>query len=417
LKSRLNGAYFAYSISQGVNLLAPLLIVPHLIKVLGLELIGVILLCQTIIIYLTVIVDYHFNLITVKELSLNRDKPSVINSIFIDALYTRIVLFTACVIIFLITIYSYPLLKAHLMIAILSFPILLGQVLINNWFFQGMEDLIRLSLLNILSKACYIISVYFFVNSSSDAIWPNFLLGIVNIAAGIFAIIYLSKKFTIQYSFPAFTKIVVQLKEGFTILLSNTAIIIYANSAIFILGFFVLPSILGEYGVTDKIISIGRAFLSIYFTVSFPRLSRLFAINKKAFLNFYKRYFLVFTVFIFIFCMSVFFMSEFIINYFTQGNSTSSLVKLLRTSSIIPIITCLNIPAYQTLILSNQKKIYTSVLISASVFSLVMLFFLVPKYQAFGAVYAIIITEIYVTITLWLFAIKKLKLIEDEAFV
>lgn len=390
---------------------------PHLIKVLGIEVIGVILLCQTIIIYLTVILDYHFNLITVKELSLNRDNPSVINSIFVNTFYTRFILALCCAVIFAIIIYFYPLLKANVLIAVFSFPILIGQLFINNWFFQGMEELGRLSVLNIFSKVFYIISVYFLVKGHSDVIWPNFLLGLGNILAGGFAIVYVSKKFSIDFNPPPFNNLILQLKEGFSILLSYTAVVIYANSAIFILGFFVVPSILSEYGITDKIISIVRAFLSIFFTVSFPRVSVLFAVNKSSFLNFYKRYFLVFLVFILIVCVFIFLESNYIISYFIHGNSNPSFTRLLRISAIIPIITCLNIPAYQMLILNNQKKIYTRVLISASLISLLIFFLLIPKQGAFGAVHAIIITELFVTLTLWLFAAKQLNLMMNGALV
>lgn len=417
MKSRLAINYLSFSFSQGVNFLAPLLVVPHLVKVLGIDLLGVILLCQTVVVYLTVILDYHFNLITVKELSVSRDKPAIINSIFVNVFYTRLVLITVCAIIFGITVYWYPLLKAHLKIAILSFPILIGQLFINNWFFQGMEDLFRLSLLNILSKVFYIATVYLFVNSSSDAMMPNLLLGIANIAAGIFAMIYLRRKFSIHFVSPIFSKIRLQLKDGFAILLSYGAVIIYSNSAIFILGIFVVPSILGEYGVTDKIISICRAFLSIYFTVSFPRLSRLFAINKTSFINFYERYFAIGVVFIIALCAVIYLGSEYILSYFTHGNNNPSLTRLLRISAVIPVIICLNIPAYQTLILCDQKKTYTRIFISASLISLIIFFLFIPKYQVFGAVYAIVITEVYVTLTLWLFAVKQIKLIKNGTFV
>ena len=407
--------YGLYSVSQGFNFLAPLLVVPHLIKVVGIELLGIILLCQTVINYFTIIVDYHFNLIAVKNLALNRNNPEAIRAIFIETFCTRLILTLVSAVAFIIILWFYPLLKSHAPIAILSFSIVVGQLLINNWFFQGMEEFVRLSLLNIVSKVCYIIAVLIFVKTHADAILPNLLLGICTIAAGTLGMIYTTRKFAIHYSLPSFQKIVIQLKEGFPILLSNGAVLIYANSAIFILGLFVVPTILGAYGIADKIITICRALVSIYFVVSFPRVSLLFASSKKLFLDFYKKYFIAFAGFITLVSLFLFFGSKTITGFFTQGNSSNSVSLLLKLAAIIPLFVCLNIPAYQILILCNRKKIYTGVLISASLLSLALFSFLIPIYQAFGAMYAIIITELYVTVALWAFANKQIKWIKHEA--
>ena len=398
--------FFFYSLSQVVNLLTPLLVIPYLIQKIGVDLIGVIILCQTVMIYLTVILDYHFNLVAVKELSLSRNNQIAVQSIFLDTFFTKVFLCLICAVCFFALMLAHPILRHELLISGLSFTILIGQLLINNWFFQGVENLHILALLNILSKAIYLFTVFFWVKSPSQAYLPNLLLGGSSIAAGITGMFYLTKKFNISFKKPNIKKILNQLREGFIIFLSNSSVIIYTNFPILILGFFVTPIILGEYGISDKIIGIVRAVLAIFFATTYSRVSFLSIKGWQPMKKFYQTFYLAFLFAIFVCCTLIFIESKEIIFYFKKSGNNKHLISILRLSCFIPIITCLNIPAYQVLLVFNKKKAYSSILIIACFISLFLFLLLIPTYKVEGAIYAMILTELFVTIMFW-YHVKK----------
>ncbi len=225
-----------------------------------------------------IFIDYHFNLISVKDLSIHRDDPVYVQQIFSTTFYTRLFLTGIAIIIFLLILVFYPILRQHILLVLFSLPILFSQLLLNNWFFQGTEKLLQLAVLNVISKGLYIGSIFLLVKNTADNYLPNFLLGLSGTLAGIIGIILLRKQFGLHFIFPGIEKIREQVRAGFSVFLSNTSVIIYTNSAIFILGIFIAPVILGQYGVTDKIISILRAIMAVFFICkSQPSLSHSFS--------------------------------------------------------------------------------------------------------------------------------------------
>ena len=74
----LKNSLFLY-LSQGINLIFPLLIVPLLIKKITLEGFGIIILLQVIMSYGNTLVDFGYNMIGVKEIGVSKNKFQIEN--------------------------------------------------------------------------------------------------------------------------------------------------------------------------------------------------------------------------------------------------------------------------------------------------------------------------------------------------
>ena len=68
--------------------------------------------------------------------------------------------------------------------------------------------------------------------------------------------------------------------------------------------------------------------------------------------------------------------------------------------SLVPVIVCLNIPAYQILLSLDLKKSYLRILTLGAVVNFVANIFLADIWGALGTAAAIIITEIFITLGL-----------------
>lgn len=67
---------FGYlTLLQICNLLIPLITYPYLINTLGKDLYGVIIYSQAIVSYLSIFVNWGFNISATKSISINRDNP------------------------------------------------------------------------------------------------------------------------------------------------------------------------------------------------------------------------------------------------------------------------------------------------------------------------------------------------------
>ena len=59
--------YIALLFIQGANFILPLIILPYLVRVLGSEKFGLVMIAQSVAIFLTIIVDFGFNISATKE--------------------------------------------------------------------------------------------------------------------------------------------------------------------------------------------------------------------------------------------------------------------------------------------------------------------------------------------------------------
>jgi len=75
-------------------------------------------------------------------------------------------------------------------------------------------------------------------------------------------------------------------------------------------------------------------------------------------------------------------------------------VLLLRMLAFVPVIVCLNIPAYQVLLAFDRKSSYLRILASATVVNLLVNLLLCRLWGPVGTALSIIITELFVTVGL-----------------
>jgi PST family polysaccharide transporter len=74
---------------------------------------------------------------------------------------------------------------------------------------------------------------------------------------------------------------------------------------------------------------------------------------------------------------------------------------LLQLISFIPMIICINIPAFQTLLAYNLQKSYMIILVLGSLLNILLNILLANLYSANGTAIALIITEIFITVGLY----------------
>ncbi|MEP6747748.1 MAG: polysaccharide biosynthesis C-terminal domain-containing protein, partial [Bacteroidota bacterium] len=111
---------------------------------------------------------------------------------------------------------------------------------------------------------------------------------------------------------------------------------------------------------------------------------------------FFKKIYLPFLLSIFAGCSLLFFLSPQILHVFLTDTPALP-VLLLRMLSFVPVIVCLNMPAYQLLLAFDRKKSYLLILGLATVINIAANVLLVTSLGATGTVLSIIITELFIT--------------------
>lgn len=398
LKSVLAKNFASLGTLQLVNFLLPLLLTPYLIRVLGVNNFGTISLAQAVISYFTIITDYGFNLTATKAIAIDRQDKHKIAEVFNQVISVKLMLSALCFVLLLMILYLADASEAVIYLYLLTYTIVVGQALLPLWFFQGMEDMKYITILSLLTKVVSVILIVLFVRNQEHYILVNFFHGVGTLLAGVASFFLIRKKFNVTFRFSH--KTTAQLKEGWHIFVSNLTINIYTNSNIIILGLFANKEIVGYYSIAEKVINAARQLLVVYFQVIYPHVCNLAANTQGMIFNFFKRVFVPFAGLMAVVSLGIFFLSDYIVLFFV-GSYNDSIAFILSVLSFIPLIVALNIPPHQIILAFDHKKYYSAIFIAGASINIILNLVLSYYFQAVGTAFAVLFTELLITVGLY----------------
>ncbi|EGQ8001088.1 oligosaccharide flippase family protein [Vibrio vulnificus] len=148
-----------------VNLIIPLLLIPILSRSLTADEYGYIMYVATIQIFLTIFMDYSFNITSVKEMI--QAKKNKRCQIFAETQVSRFIL--GVVFLLLLVVYSVVIEFNPLDVALFVLPFFLGHLLISPWYFQATNNITSMAKVVCASRLLHMLIVIHF--SSSEEIY------------------------------------------------------------------------------------------------------------------------------------------------------------------------------------------------------------------------------------------------------
>lgn len=388
--------FIALGIIQGANFVLPVLVMPFVIPKIGADLFGVVSVAQVVMIFLSTVSDYGFNLTATRDIAFFKEDKKKISIIFSNVMASKFMICGLTFLLLLLLIPVIPVLKNHYALYLLGFVYVIGQSALVGWFFQGMEKMQYITISTLIARLLFVLLVFIFIRHKSDYIYFLFFLGIGNIIAGVFSIYLAFRIFKLNFYRPQWIDIKHELKDGWHITVSNLSINTYQYINILVLRLFTNDLVVGYYSIAEKIFFAMRQVLGIFSQVVYPHICQLTRKSREESTRFFRQFYLPFLIMLFLGCMAVFILSPYIIHIFL-GREEELPVLLLRILSFVPVVVCLNIPAYQVLLAFDLKKSYFHILVSAMIVSLVANLVFCFSWGAVGTTVSIIVTELFVT--------------------
>ncbi|HDL8785172.1 TPA: oligosaccharide flippase family protein, partial [Yersinia enterocolitica] len=184
---------FSLLLLQGSNYIIPLLTLPYLTRVLGVEGFGVYSLTLSLAQYFVILIDFGFNLSASKKIAEHQDDPEYISKIFFETLISKSILclVSIVIVVLLLATNSHAVIQRELIYTVLM---LIGTTLMPVWFFQGIEKLSIVTNLMIVAKLSMLPLFFIFVDNDADVKYAVMIQSSMNLVAGIIAIIYIYRK-------------------------------------------------------------------------------------------------------------------------------------------------------------------------------------------------------------------------------
>lgn len=392
---------------QGINYFLPIITFPYLTRVLGPNNYGLIAFAMAFISYFQILTNYGFNLSATREIAINRHDPKKISRIFSAVMLTEFLLMILSFFFMVIIIFSITKFKTNWLLYFFTFGLVIGNLLLPTWFFQGMEKMKYISLLNIGTSLIFTSSIFIFIKNPSDYIYVPLINSISSITIGIISLLIIYKNFDIKFIFPSLKDIKFQLEEGWHIFISTLATSSYSISNPVILGFFANFTIVGYYSVAEKII---RIMIGLFGPVSqslYPFISSIAQKSKPDALNFIKKITRISFFLSLIISILIFLLANIIVDLLA-GKAYNNSILLIRILAFLPLIVIMsNIFGILTMLPLNYKKAYSNIYLIGSILNILLALLLTSLYQAVGISISLLITEIFITISMIIYLQKK----------
>jgi len=389
--------------------LITIITMPYVNRILGPTNIGKIEYVNTIINYFILFSALGIPLYGIREIAKVRSDKKERDKITIELLIILVFTSAASYAILFGIIYQLTIFKNYQdLLFLMSFMIILSNVG-AEWYFQGMEDQIYITIRYVLVRIISVILLFLMVKEPDDYLFYAFTIMITVCGSNIFNVFYLLKEIDFKQLAIKSINLKRHFKPILTIFVAAVSVNIYLQLDNFMISFISGDKFLGYYSVSNKLIRFVISFITILGVVLLPRLSNLYRADKEQY-NYYLK-----KAFTFILLMSVpstiFFLvlSESIITVFASVDFSASILTMRLLSPLCIIVGIAYFVGYMVLYTQNSENIYTKAVLISAIFSIAVNFFAITKFQHNGAAVVAVLSELFAISIMIYFAKNKLK--------
>jgi len=388
-------SFISLYVLNGLNLLLPLIVLPYLLRVVGPANYGIYSYIYVIIQYVLLISSYGFDFSVTKQISQQRDNLVEINRIFNAVIISKLLLSLVGLIIFFVFSPLFIKSNENYLLLIFGIGIVIGDVFIPVWLFQGLEKMRYITIVNTISKLFFTLLIFVVIKKESDYKYILLLNSLGYLIAGFFSILIVKRTLHLNLKIPRMDDVAFQLKDGLAVFGTTLGMNFYRNSNIFILGFFVNDTMIGIYAAAEKIIKAMQSVISPIAQALFPHLGYKFStLTDKESVNTLFKIAKPFSVLLFFVVILTYFLSPYIMVFFGGKEFEKSIV-LVKIMSIIILFGGINyLLGIVGLINLNKQTLFFKSVITSGFISVLFLIIFAGKYGILAASWSMVISEL-----------------------
>ena len=396
--------FLIYGFGQAVNLISPLLVMPYLVSICGEEGLGKIGVGFSLALIAIVLVDYGSYINGTKEISINIDNNQILEEKFTTIYIAKLIVTVVVLLITIIALKTIPFLSRDFLQLFFSFLIVIGQLVNPTWFFQGLQNFKWISIINVTSKVIYLILVFSFIKKPEDYIFVNAFFGVGLLVSSIFGFIWIYNRHSFSFKKGVFKKSLLLLKSESSLTISQLFFSLYQYAPILLISYIGGDFMAGQYRIIDQIVMVFRTYFQMFFNFSYADVCLNIYENKIEGINIWLKYngYNYFLVLFLLICFGIF--STEILYYFKVA-VTDNMNSLFIIGLFIPVFMGISFSLKQLMFSFNENKSYIVITITATIFSLLLMFWLINKMGLRGAFVATIIMEILIS-TAYIFILR-----------
>jgi PST family polysaccharide transporter len=259
---------------HGVNYIIPLFTYPFLFRILGAERFGLVNFALSFMQYFIILTDFGFNLSAVKKISENRDNQEIVQRTYNNVMYAKIILMILSFVTLLFLIWFNNKFSGDVVLFLLAYTTVIGNSIFPIWFFQGMEKMKFITVINVVTKIIAFLPMFYIIRESSQFdIVPAFY-GLGYLIAGFAGMFVIKHNFKINLIRPNIRDIFNELKDSFFYFISRISLSIYTVTNVVVIGFALSDVAVGYYSAAEKIYIAITGIYAPFIWALYPYMSR-----------------------------------------------------------------------------------------------------------------------------------------------
>lgn len=376
-------ANFGYlSLLQVAGYVFPLITMPYLARVIGAEGFGKIAFAAAIMVWFQTVADWGFNYTATRDVAKNRDNKEKVSEIFSNVLWARVFLMFVSFVALSICVMTIPKLRENADVIMISFLMIPGHIMFPDWFFQAMERMKYITILNIISKTLFTIAVFLFIKEKQDYLLQPLFTSLGFVVSGIIAMYYIFIKWKVRLQFTSLQAVFKTIKSSTDVFINNIVPNFYNAFSSILLGF-----VGGD--VANGILDAGRKFITIMIQMikTISRVFFPFLVRKSNNHNLYSKIMLTFSM---ILSIGVFIFAPTLMNIFFTKEFYEGGVLVMRIMSFYVFAISVNdVYGINYMIIKKKEAELRNITFITAIVGFITAIILIPKFGFVGAALAI----------------------------
>lgn len=385
---------------QAANLVMPLVTLPYLLRVLGVEQFGVYAFCQAVLAYCVVLADYGFNLSATQRIAQTQGQPEAISRLFWAMQAAKLLLVLAALGMLGLVVWVVPQFRAVWPVMLASAPVVLGSLLFPQWLFQGLERMGFVTVCTMIARALAIPLIFWAVHSTQDTWLAALIQACGSVIAGLLACVFIWRQRLVGWVRPHGGDVRQAFIDGWHIFISSAAISLYTTTIPVLLGLLTNHTAVGLFSAADKIRLACQSLITPLSNAVYPRVSALMAQSPQAGLALVRKVLLIQGGLTFGLSCSLWLLAPWAVRLI-MGPQFDAAVSVLRVMAPLPFLIGLsNVFGIQTMLPLGLKRPFSRIVMASGLINITLMLALAPRWGAEGAAATVLITEGIVTLAM-----------------
>lgn len=398
------------TILQYASYIFPILTVPYLTRVIGVDKFGLVAFAQATVSYAGVLSSYGFPLTTTRDVAVHQDDRDRLQQIFSEVIWTKLFLSAIGVIFIGAVVALLPTHRGEYLLFIASYTVVAANVFSCEWFLQGVQDMRYITVMGLLARTITTLMVFIVIRSPQDYVILPLLSGCGLGVSAVYGLSILHRKYRVSIGVPSVSGVRRQLIQGWDVFLSTAFISLYTTSNVFLLGLLTNNTQVGYFSAAEKVVNAFRALWGPVPQVLYPYFSKAFARDSDAATRQLRKVLVIAAIATFFLSIMGCLAAPWITVYYLGAAFAPAAPIIQVLVFVVFAVGVNNILGQHGLLANHLTSVLRNIVFVSGVLNILLLVTFVRLFDALGAAMSAVTVEFGILIAEWII-LRKRKLL------